>query len=272
MADYAMVNLLGMPFVAIPGTKVLFAVYPTRLKDWRTMPREELAKSDATLSQGAYHPAGFSPPVYAQDGNHAVNFVSWWDAKTFCAWLSREEGRTYRLPTDHEWSCASGIGHLEDPTAAPREKSLKVSDLYPWGDVWPPPAGSGNFRGEECARLDDATRREAMRLYHVSARRNVTTVIPTVETDYLWGYDDGYPFTSPVGIFAPSELGIHDLAGNVTEWCEDKFFPEDSDDVRVLRGSSFCKWEAGQLNVSRRYKHNAKLRYGSHGFRLAVEP
>src|SRR5689334_22407331 len=32
--------------------------------------------------------------------NDAVVFVSWHEANRFCQWLSKKEGRTYRLPTE----------------------------------------------------------------------------------------------------------------------------------------------------------------------------
>ena len=35
------------------------------------------------------------------------------------------------------------------------------------------------------------------------------------------GYDDGYPFTSPVGKFAPNDSGIYDMSGNAYEWIMD---------------------------------------------------
>lgn len=52
--------------------------------------------------------------------------LSWQDARAFCIWLSKKEGRTYRLPTDHEWSMAVGIGHLEKEDESPAAKNLKV--------------------------------------------------------------------------------------------------------------------------------------------------
>ena len=38
----------------------------------------------------------------------------------------------------------------------------------------------------------------------------------------IWdGYNDGYVYTSPVGKFNPTELGLFDISGNVSEWCSD---------------------------------------------------
>ena len=41
-----------------------------------------------------------------------------------------------------------------------------------------------------------------------------------------WFDDDGYLFTSPVGTYAPNELGIYDFSSNVYEWCWDWFDDE----------------------------------------------
>jgi formylglycine-generating enzyme required for sulfatase activity len=57
--------------------------------------------------------ADFVPWHWGFDGqtnDHPVVNVSWNDVVAFCEWLSRKEGRTYRLPTEAEWeyACRSG--------------------------------------------------------------------------------------------------------------------------------------------------------------------
>jgi formylglycine-generating enzyme required for sulfatase activity len=54
-------------------------------------------------------------PGFPQTVDHPVGNVSWNDAVSFCEWLSRKEGKTYRLPTEAEWeyACRAGsIGHF----------------------------------------------------------------------------------------------------------------------------------------------------------------
>ncbi len=70
------------------------------------------------------HPA---PPFWANpEFNHPdqpVVAVSWFDASTYCGWLSGLTGRSYRLPTEAQWEWAVRGG---------REGSR-----YSWGDEQP---------------------------------------------------------------------------------------------------------------------------------------
>src|SRR5437867_7628298 len=164
-------NGLGMRFVPVPGTKVLFSVYQTRVKDFQAFVREsgyvhmrETADADSrmwSLDRDGYKQRGHSweNPGFKQTEDHPVVGVSWYDAKAFCEWLTSREraaerlpaGWEYRLPTDHEWSMAVGLVE-EDPAKTPEQKDGAIKDRYPWGE-WlegkPPPAGAGNYAGAE---------------------------------------------------------------------------------------------------------------------------
>jgi formylglycine-generating enzyme len=53
-----------------------------------------------------------SPGLFGnqQTDNHPVVSVSWADANAFCDWLSKKEGKKYRLPTEAEWEYACRAG------------------------------------------------------------------------------------------------------------------------------------------------------------------
>ena len=49
-------------------------------------------------------------PGFPQTDEHPVVEVSWNDAVAFCKWLSNQEGKKYRLPTEAEWEYACRAG------------------------------------------------------------------------------------------------------------------------------------------------------------------
>jgi len=60
----------------------------------------------------------------------------------------------------------------------------------------------------------------------------------------LANYDEYYGGPTPVGSFAPSEIGLYDLAGNLGEWCRDRPPPAGGPGrsfERVVKGGAWSK-------------------------------
>ncbi|MBD3321353.1 MAG: SUMF1/EgtB/PvdO family nonheme iron enzyme [Chitinivibrionales bacterium] len=60
-------------------------------------------------------------------------FVNWYEARDFCEWLSQQESKTYRLPTEAEWEYCAKAGVYDQYW--PEGDSLATSwdDPNPWG-------------------------------------------------------------------------------------------------------------------------------------------
>ena len=91
------VNSLGMEFVRVPGTKVRFCRWDTRVSDWEAFIQEAGESEQWGLYALDEKEAGWAPrenlswrnPGFRQTGQHPVVGVSWEDARRFCAWLSK---------------------------------------------------------------------------------------------------------------------------------------------------------------------------------------
>jgi formylglycine-generating enzyme required for sulfatase activity len=70
-------------------------------------------------------------PGFEQSDDHPVVDVSWNDATEFCRWLSRKDGRDYRLPTEAEWEycCRAGSETLYSNGDDP-ERLARVGNVF----------------------------------------------------------------------------------------------------------------------------------------------
>ena len=114
-------------------------------------------------------------------------------------------------------------------------------------------------------------------------RRWSGTDDPGALAAYAWYDATSHGRPHPVGVLRPNALGIHDMSGNVWEWCEDGYRAyagsaaplvdpagEPDSKFRVLRGGS---WRVGPdiLRTTYRNGYRADYAHSSFGFRLAMD-
>lgn len=99
----------------------------------------------------------------------------------------------------------------------------------------------------------------------------------------IYGEDDGYEFTAPVDSYTPgaSQYGALNMAGNVWEWCADRYDKDyylnsslfnpkgpSKGTMRVLRGGSWVN-KAGSIQTTKRIRNYPDVRTDFYGFRCA---
>ncbi len=195
---------------------------------WLTRVRDYEAFVSATGSTGD---DSWGKPPFKQTGDHPVCNVSWQDGQAFCRWLTQRERE---------------LGVL-----APGLAYRLPTDLE-----WSAAVGLGREPGNTPAERSGK--------------------IPGV---YPWGTQwpppqsagnlcSRYSGTTPVGEFPANQFGLHDLAGNLWEWCEDGY--DGGGGNRVIRGGAWVSDGADDLLSSCRYSLAPDGRYHNVGFRCVL--
>jgi len=185
------------------------------------MDQDETTKArwDEVYQWATNHGYGFvlNAAPAAKSPNHPVYAVNWFNHVKWCNARSEMEGLTpcyyttpeqtnvfrtgsfvlsnacvnwtasgYRLPTEAEWERAARGG--------------AVGQRFPWGNT----------------------------IAHTQANYFAAPATYAFDVSVTTGYhplfaDDGTPYTSPVGSFAPNPYGLRDVAGNLWEWSWDAY-------------------------------------------------
>lgn len=209
--------------------------------------------------------------------NHPVQTVNWYDVVKWCNARSEKEGLMPVYYADEAFTTAYKTGELVPyanwsangyrlPTEAEWEKAARggVADArFLWMDYtnrisW----AKANYLGGSSYYSYDLSGGDGA--FH-----------PTFASG-------GFPYTGPTGYFPPNGYGLHDMAGNVWEWCWDPYYPvyytfsPETDprgpDVpyltRVLRGGSWGS-NAYAMRVACREDVNPVDASTVYGFRCA---
>lgn len=140
---------LGVKFISVPGTTVMFASFETRVSDYEAFVKD-------TQYAWSYK------PHFNQGPDHPVVGINLNDAVAFCNWLTNKErsasqidsNQSYRLPSNEEWDAAINLNRARKTDATLDEK-VQDERTYPWGLQWPPPAGAGNYAANEIPGYKD---------------------------------------------------------------------------------------------------------------------
>jgi len=165
-----------------------------------------MGKFEVTQEQWQ-HIMGSNPSRFREIGLRVpVEHVSWNDCQDFIRRMNdRMRGGGFRLPTEAEWEYACRAGTT---TALHNGKDL-------------------TSRTGSCPNLNEIA------WYSSSTIPNLSKTGPHSSKT-----------THPVGILEPNSWGLHDMIGNVYEWCEDWFgkYPtvDVTDPLGVQSGSKRC--------------------------------
>jgi formylglycine-generating enzyme required for sulfatase activity len=276
------VNTQGQTMVVIPGpVEFLIGSPPTEAGRYGNEPQYKtgtgrtFALSAKPVTVDEYRK--FNPrygigeiALWARSDDCPVIGTNWFHAVAYCNWLSKQEG----LP-ESEWCYEPFLDPKTWPLFAVRTVGLLSSPggqgaLLASTEMYP---GRTDARYEAGMRLArNYLERQGYRLpteaeLEYATRAGALTSRYYGETDellskYAWYKQNAKDRTWPVGSLKPNDLGLFDVLGNVSVWCQDRYKDDPTDKeeegaadqegrsvvsgtvARVWRGGSFDDREA----------------------------
>jgi sulfatase modifying factor 1 len=253
-------DLVDAPVTEVQLSACSVGVNPITLQQWSEVQTWAVANGYPDLVEAS----GKAP-------DHPVVNVGWFDVIKWCNAASEMAGlppcyrladEVYRTGLHPSVSCYWSADGFRLPTEAEWEVAARgglIGLRFPWGD---------------------------------SITQSQANYCSTENFPYDFSKDNGFPggfhpeygkgdmpYTSPVGTFPENGYGLHDVAGNVLEWCWDWYGPYESGSdpkgaaegtYRVLRGGLWIGDADMSRCAQRVYDYPVcAANYGHYGFRVA---
>jgi formylglycine-generating enzyme required for sulfatase activity len=232
-------------------------MYEVTQKQWLAVMGKFNDQPGGSSAATARSPA--ATPQYGLGDDYPIYFATHQEGQAFAAALNAHIEKTgqpklkFRLPTESEWEYACRAG---------------TTTRFFFGDSLVGDGDGGD------GMIDGPTGSDAF---------------PGLRSDYMWfgirggkGAEEGELGVKPVGQKEPSAWGLHDMAGNVWEWCEDtrqtdySQAPTDGkpqtieSSKRVLRGGGWLNTARVCRSAFREYNAPG-IRRLDYGLRIAAD-
>jgi hypothetical protein len=120
-------NNLGMKFVPVPDTAVLFCIWETRVQDYAAFAAAN-PKADNSWQNAKMR--GREKAIPVSDGPmHPVVNVSWADAQAFCAWLTMKEREERHIAEGSVTACLLTVSGVPQPGSLAKSVPLTQSAM-----------------------------------------------------------------------------------------------------------------------------------------------